>query len=860
MTLGVAVRWVLRESRGARGRMLFFVACLAIGVAAVVGVASLSASIAQGFSDRSREILGADVAVGGGRPLPADLDGAFAALPGTERTDMTEAPSMVAALGPDGRAVRSRLAVVQAVTGRYPLYGEMTTDPPGGLAAHLADGTIVVPREVLDALEVRVGDDLVLGGAKFRIAAAVVQAPQRMGMSAFLGPTVYVTSAGRSRTGLLGMVTRMRYRALFALPPGATREELDAAIARVRDLPTGDALGVDAHYNVGPVGGRTTVLLDGFLGLVALLSLIVGGIGVAQIVRTWVAGRTQAIAVLRCLGLRPGEILMLSLGHVGLLAVVGSVAGTALGCALPLLADSLMPDLVPGGMPIVFPLGATLRGLVLGLGISLVFSLPPLTAVWRVSPARVLRSDAAPLPAPRAVATASVAALVAAIFAAAWVEGGQRIFAVAFTVGFALLALTLWACARALVALAARIPRRRMNAYLAHGIAALARPGAGTTSAVVALGLGTMVVVATWLVQDRLHDGFLAMVPSGAPSVYVMDVKPEQWPGVETALRDAGATGIDGVPVVIARIAAIDGRTVEEIAAADDEAERVAAAAEGRQVVVGRSRRSLTRPQRLTSRATLTPDNRIVAGALWSDPARTEVSVEEGAASQLGLRVGSTIRFDVQGVPLEVVVTSVRSVQWQSFAINFFYVLEPGALDTAKGLVLASARVPPAAEAALRDRITRECPNASIVQVGQILEDVGALVGRLASGVSMLGGSCVAAGLLVLAGSASATMLRRRREIALLKVLGVTRGGVSALLAVEYGLVGAVAGLVGAGGALLLAWGFLTYVAPVDNDLPWIVLPVTMLACAVATAAGGLAAGARALAVRPIEALRQQGS
>ncbi len=853
MKPSVALKWVLRESRGARGRMLYFVACLAVGVAAVVGTAGIAESVAQGFREHSREILGADLSVSAHRPLPADLGAAFSPWPGTERADLTETASMIAAPGAAGGATRSQLAQVHAVTGRYPLFGELTTDPPGGLGVHLAADSVVVAPELLESLGLVRGDDLLVGGTRFRVAATVVRAPPRFGFASFLGPPVYVSADGLARTRLLGFGTRVRHRALFALPAGSTREDLDAAVVRIGAVPGAQYLDVDLHHQVGPGGGQTTSRLEGFLGLVALLSLVVGGIGVAQIARTWIAGRTQAIAVMRCLGLRPAEILAISLGHLGLLAVAGSVVGTAIGCAMPPIAAWIAPDLAPGGMPAVFPVWAAVRGLVLGLGIALVFSLPPLTAVWRVSPALVLRADAAPLPAPRGVLIASIALVVATVLAAAWLQARQPAWALWFTAGFAALAALLWGASRVLVWGAARLPRRRLNAYVAHGIAALARPGAGTTAAVVSLGLGAMVVVSMGLVESRLRHGLLDLAPPGAPSVFLIDVQPGQWTGVDEALRDAGATNVDRVPVVTARIAAIDGRPVEEFA------ETGGAAAPGERGQ-GRSRRSLTREQRLTSREALTSDNRVVEGALWSDPARAEVSIEQRFAVQLGVKVGSTITFDIQGVPLELAVTSLRSVQWQSLSINFFFLVEPGALGDAPGLVLASARVPPESERALRDRVTRDYPNVTVLQLGPVIAEVAALIGRVAAGVSALGTFCVVAGLLVLAGSASATMLRRRREIALLKTLGVTRGGVTALLAVEYGLAGAVAGFVGAGGALLLSWGFLTYVTEIDVDVPLVVLPLTALACAVATAASGLAAGARTLAVRPIESLRGRSS
>jgi putative ABC transport system permease protein len=290
----------------------------------------------------------------------------------------------------------------------------------------------------------------------------------------------------------------------------------------------------------------------------------------------------------------------------------------------------------------------------------------------------------------------------------------------------------------------------------------------------------------------------------------------------------------------MARIASVDGRPVEDIAGLD-----------------GNASRRLTREHRLTSRAELTPDNRVVEGAWWSDPARDEVSLEERFARDLRLGIGDVVEFDVQGVPVGVVVTSLRRVDWQSLSINFFVVVEPGVLDAAPALHLMSARVPPANERMLQERLSREFPNVTVLRLGAILEQVGALVGRVAAGVGALGSFSALAGVFVLAGAASAAALRRRGEVALLKVLGATRGGVALLFALEFGAAGALAGFVGSIGAVVLAGGFLTYVAEFELGAPLVAVPVATLLCAAATAACGLAASASALRARPIEAIRR---
>ena len=844
MTAGFFLRSVVRESRGSRGRLLFLAACLAVGVAAVVAVDGLTGGIEAGVRAKSREVMGADLSVEGRRPLPKELDGLLSDQPGIERTDLREMATMAALSGPDGKPLRARLCQLRVVRGRYPLHGALTTEPAAPLDRLLADDrSAVAARELLDALGIGVGDRFLVGGAEFRVAASLEKEAGRVGLQAMLGPRVYLNDAGLARTKLTGVGNRVLHRALFALPGDPPKERLDALARRLeKDLPGASFLDVDTHHGVDANQGRAMERLSSTVALTALLSLVLGGIGVAQIVRAWLDGRASAVAVLRCLGMRPGEILAFHLGHVAILAIAGSAAGAAIGAVAPLLVPALAPELFPLEHFRAFSPGALLRGVGLGVGVAILFALPPLTAIWRVPPARVLRAEADPLPAPRGVSAAAAILLAAGVFLAAWAQGGALDRAAWFTGGFAALVGILALGAKATVRLAGRLPRGGLHPVLRHGVAALARPGAGTRGAMVALGLGTMVVVGMWLVETRVLEGLRAAVPPGAPTVFLVDVPPDRWDEVRALLLAEKAEAVDHVPVVTARLSSVDGRPVEDLAAEAADGER--------------ARWVLTREQRLTWRRDLPSDNRVLEGALWSDPHAAECSLEERFARDLGAKVGTTLVFDIQGVPLESKVTSIRSVEWTSFAINFFVILEPGALDGAPGFVLANARMEPDAEARFQDRLAAGFPSATMIRVRPLVERIVDLLRRVAFGIRVLGSFTVFAGLAILAGAVSASAVRRGREAALLKTLGVTRAGVAGLLAAEYGLVGLVAGAVGAGGAAALAWGFLDRVTDLPVTIPWLSIPVGAAGCAALAAGCGLLASLRALNARPLESLR----
>ncbi len=854
MRAGAFARALLRESRGSAGRLVFFIACLAIGVAAVVGVSALVASIEDGIHAQSRELLAADLSVRSRRKLPEEEIAAFfAALPGAETTAVRELATMVAATDPSGEVSGSTLAELKVVGGTYPFYGSLELEPPGTLAEALDAHSAVVAPELCAALSVDVGDTLRIGGQPFRIAAIVNDEPDRLDFSLTLGPRVFLSAAGLARAPLLGFGSRVRYRALVRLPGDPSKAELDAVRDRL-DAALGHAehVRIETHRDARPSVRRALERAEDYLGLVALLSLVLGGIGVAQIVRAWLAGRWQSIAVLRCLGMRPREVLALYLGHTLLLALVGSLVGAALGAALPAIAAAA--GLVPDEARLALQPLAIARGLLLGVAVATLFSLPPLVAVWRVPPARVLRSDAEPLSAPLGVRVAAWAALALGLWGSAWAQAGSLGIASAFAGGLVVLVALFALAARALSALAGRVPADRVGPYLRSGLGALARPGAGTTGAIVALALGVLVVTSMALVERRLSSELDSALPSSAPTAFFVDVQPSQWEGVRATLEGEGARHVQSVPVVTARLAAIDGVPVAELVRYDDDHDddHDDGDGDGR----GRSNWRLTREQRLTWMDALPEDNVIVEGALWSDPERAEVSIEEEFAAELGVGVGSELRFDVQGRPIEVVVTSLRTVEWESFGINFFLVVEPGVLDGAPSYRVATAQLDEEAEQRVQNRIAASFPNVTMVRIRPLLERIVALLERIAIGVRILGWFTVATGVAILAGSIASTNLRRAREAALLKTLGVTRRGVVGIFATEYALSGLVAGTVGGAGALLLAWAFLRHVLELAPELPLVALPLAAALSALLATVFGIAASARALAARPLASLR----
>jgi len=525
------------------------------------------------------------------------------------------------------------------------------------------------------------------------------------------------------------------------------------------------------------------------------------------------------------------------------LACVGSLIGCLAGMSMPFFASKIAPDFIDPLAVLARPWPVLLRGFGLGLVIALLFAIGPLTAIYKVSPALVLRAQAAPLPIPKWIKFAVAGFLLLGIFAAAAVQADSAAVGAAFSLGLLVLVAVLMLGARLAMWIATHIPRAWAGLYIRHGLSSLARPGAGTTATIVALGLGVHVIASLLLVEGRLSRELSDGVPEDAPSVFLVDVQPDQWEGVQDLFKEHEARNVDSTPVCMARLASIDGRPVRDIAK-DREDRR------------GRAKWVLTREQRLTWQTELSPSNKLLEGQWFQDDDVREVSLEQGFAEDLGATIGTRLTFDLQGVPVEYVVTSLREVDWVSFSINFFLVVEPGSLEGAPFAYLASARVEPGDEQAMQDALVAGFPNVTLLRLGPMLEKVSGVLERIAMGVRVLGWVSVFAGLAILAGAVAAGGLRRKREVALQKTLGMTRGGVALFLGVEFATVGLVAGICGTVAAYALAWGFLEQQLNLDHELNWVWLPVFVLASALIAALCGLLSSLRALATKPAVSLR----
>ncbi len=848
MSLAFSVRMAWRETRGAARHFAVLFGCVALGVAALVSVGTFATNLDRTLTREARTLTGGDLELRSAQPLDPTARAALDELvrAGAVTTTIRE---MVAMARAPARGA-TLLVELKAVERVYPLYGQVETAPLAPLDTLRADrgdaGSAVVEARLLERLGIAVGDPLVIGAARFTVTGVLVREPDRSGGLVTLGPRVLVAAHSLEQTGLLQIGSRVRYRTLARLPTEVTARAAADDLARAIGDPT---VRIAAFDESQPGLRRFFSQLATYLGLVGLASLLVGGVGIASSVTTFLRRQLATIAILKCLGAGSRVLLTTYLIQTLVLALLGSLTGAALGVAAqPLLVRALAP-FAPFALEVRWDVGTLARGLALGLLAALLCALWPLLSVRTVPPSLILRRDVdtsrwrARRPWPAALPIlAGLAAL------AVWQAGSLRLGGIFAGAALAALAILL-GLSRALVRLARWVPRARGLAWR-QGLAGLDRPGGHTVRVVVALGLGVMLLVAIALLEANLGRQIAYEQKRDAPAFFFIDVQPDQREPFSRLVGDAsGGAAPAMTPIVRARLAAIDGKPVT------------------RELIDRRKREApdkiwyLTREYMLTWAAEPPPANAITRGRWWTAAeasARPRVSLEDKAAEYFGVRVGGTLTFDVQGVPIEAEVMNLRRVDWQSLTANFFMVLSPGALDGAPTIYMATARVPADRETALQDRVVAAFPNVTAIPLRGVLERVAEVLAQISFAVRFMALFSIAAGLVVMVGALAATRYQRLYESVILKTLGATRWSIARAFAVEYACLGAAAGLGGTVLAAVLAWIIQRFVL----DTPWMLEPETLvLGVVLATIVAlvvGLLATVRLLGRKPLSVLRQE--
>jgi putative ABC transport system permease protein len=786
-------KMALRDSRKSWKKLILLALSIFVGVAALVAIQSFGFNLQSDMDEEARTLLGADLQVRSNQPFSDEVQGWLGGL-AEEQVQATYFVSMAAF----PKRGDSRLVQVRALQPGYPFYGELVTEPAAAARTFQQTGGALVERSLMIQFDLQVGDTVKLGDHSFLLAGELLSTPGRTGLAGSVAPVVYIPFDWLEATGLIQKGSRVEYLRFAKTRNGIDLEtELDVQDEWLRE----QRIDVETVAQRKEQLGAAYSNLTGFLNLVGFVALLLGCIGVASAVHLFVREKRSSIAVLRCLGASANTAFRIFLIQVGAVALLGSLLGALGGSLLQLGIPVLFQEFIPlDEVTRAVSPGAVLIGIAVGVLMALLFALIPLLSVRRVSPLSAIRAGfgtEAQTPFAERVGVGTAIALVIAGFSY-WQTGTWA--GLFFPVALGVALLILWGVTQGVVRGIRRLSLHRLPFVWRQSIANLQRPNNQTGTLLVTLGLGIAMLTTLFLVQQMLLQQVQFSAREDRPNMILFDIQPSQQAGVKEMVLENRLPILQEVPIVTLRLESLRGKS--RVAYLRDSSKQVP------DWVLNREYRVTYRDSLISSESLLSGDftgNYEGGGAI-------PISVATNIAEDMGVEVGDEIEFDLQGVRLKTVVGSLREVDFQRIQTNFMVVFPEGVLEEAPQFHVVISRADSMTQAAdFQRQLVKAYPNVSVVDLRLILEAVDEIVGKVSFVIRFMALFSILTGLLVLVGTTLLSRYQRIRESVLLRTMGAARRQVLRINLLEYLLLGTIAGLSGAGIALLAGWGLAVF-------------------------------------------------
>lgn len=828
----LALRLSLRELRNGFAGFRLFLACLILGVTVIATISSLSRLMNDALQRDAKTLLGGDIEISlSGRELSK-----------TELAPLSSAGTL--SVSSEMRAMASNgasalLVELKAVDPKYPLYGDVTLNPPISLNEALSGNNIAIEHDVLLRLGLKLNDTITIGNHAFLIRAIIEREPDRVISGFSLGPRVLMRAENVNKTGLVVPGSLIQYRYKLALPPSLTAEALQKTLTttfpesgwRIRTYK-------DANSTLKNFLSKLTV----FMTLTGLTSLLCAGIGMAESVSAYMQRKQHVIAILKSLGASQPLVFLVYAIQLLLISLVGITAGMVMGGILPLAAAKIVQSTLQlNVVPTIYPASLLMAG---SFGLLIVFTF----SLWNlgksmVIPPSILFRGAVPftmLP-PRKI---QIANLILGIILAALIilTSSYMRLAIYFILGAVATLAVFSLSAKALKRLLAKF--HPQTPIIRLGLTNLHRPGASTIPVIIAMGLGLTVLVTLLLVERNFQQQLATTIPKNAPTYFFMDIQKDQLDGFLTSLQKTdGVSNIETVPMVRGRITHINRASADESKIPEE------------------ARWALRSDRGLTYAAKQPKSSDIVAGTWWPEnyQGKPLISFDAKLADEMGLDIGDTITFNILGQPIEATIANLRNIDYRTMQINFATIFSPGVLEGAPQTYLATARAASeSTEQAILQRIIKDFPNITAINVKEALKTFENTLEKVAIAVQVVGIITLLSAILVLASTLAATEEKRIYNTVMFKVLGATRKTILTMLLIEFTILGIAA----AGIALLIgtaaAYGVSRLLGLANISIFADVVLIATLGSLIVISVIGLLGNMRAFSARPISMLRNE--
>src|SRR5689334_8527413 len=810
--------------RGVRP-LLLSMSSVILAVAAVVAAFSFRENLQSNIQIQSKSLLGADLALDSREPFSPEDEALFRSL-GGDQSRQVGFTSM--AFFP--RTGDSRLVQIRAISGAFPYYGALESDPPFSRERFVRGANALVDENIMLQFNAQVGDSLKIGEQEFRITGKLRKVPGESLAFSLISPKIYIPMAALESTGLVQKGSLVRYRVYFQF---ALNTDVDRLVEKLTPELERLHLSADTVSRRARAIASATDNLSRYLTLAVFIAVLLSGVGIASAVHVFASIKARSVALLRCIGAGPEEALWVYIIQVLGMACFSALLGTALGVAAQFLLPYALKDFLPVSTVLKVAPGGIIAGCAIGLGAALLFALIPLLPLRRISPLLALRASVeADGPKRDRLVQILFVLIGVGVWAFAVLTTGSKIngswFAGAVLAVFGLLLLL----ARAASAVMRKLVPDHFSFAWRQGLANLHRPNNQTVAVTLSIGLGTFLLATLYGAQGMLIKQVESRAGSGEANLVLFDVQRDQREPIAALIKAQGISFLGAVPVVTMRLAAVKGRAVEELRA--DPRSRIPLWV-------------LRREYRSSYRAELSSTEKIVAG-VWqgkvaADTEPIPISIEKGIAENLKVGLGDDLEFDIQGVPVKTKVASIREVDWQRVQPNFFVVFPEGPLEHAPQFYAVVARADSAEAAAqLQRAVVERFGNVSMIDLSLILNTLNAILGKVSAAVRFVALFTILTGFAVLASAVMGSRAERVRESILLRTLGAPRAQILGVIAAEYLFLGGIAGAAGTLLGATATWGLSLYFFAVPASItpsPMIIIFFVVTAATVIIGAVG---------------------
>jgi putative ABC transport system permease protein len=836
------IKMAWRDSRKNKARLFLFISSMILGIAALVAIYGIGDNLTQDIDRQAATLIGADLDVRTNKTPDAAARKFTDSLKrqADAYSEEQSFPSMILFLNGGG----TRLVQIRALSGNFPFYGDIETSPASAAKSFREEQDVLVDKTLMLQYKAKVGDSVQIGKVNFRIAGILNQAPGQTGFSSTIAPSVFMPLKYLKATNLAQKGSRINYNFYYKFKP---KTDVEAIVTRLTPAFEKHDLDQDTIKSKKESTGKSFSDVTKFLSLVGFIALLLGCIGVASAVHIYVKEKMQTIAILRCMGLSSRHAFIIFLIQITVIGFIGAVAGAILGSIIQQVLPVVFKDFLPLELQVTVSWKAIGQGILLGVIISILFSLLPLISIRKVSPLNTIRVSDQTEPTGNDPWRWFVYLLIFGFitcFARLQLDGWRQtlVFSLSLVIGF----IVLYGVAAASVWLIRKFFPSSWSYIWRQGLSNLYRPNNQTTILVLSIGLGTTFICTLFFVQSILMDRITLSTSQNQPNMVIFDIQSKQREAITQLTKSEGLPLIQEVPIVTMRLQEING--VNAMENKNDSTRKY-------------SNRAYNRELRVTFRDSLTSSESLIEGK-WQGQVQAQdtahISLEQGYAKSAHLGIGDRLLFNVQGVMVPAIVGSIREVDWNRVQTNFRLVFPKGVIDDAPQFHVLVTRVPDAAaSAAFQQKVVSKYPNVSIIDLALILTVLDEILNKIGFVIRFMAGFSIITGLIVLISSVLISKYQRMQESVLLRTIGASSLQVFMITALEYFFLGAIAAFTGIVLALIGNWGLAKFSFEVPFSPDWLTVLGIFISISLLTTLIGVLNSRSALNRPPLEILRK---